>query len=44
MELRKNQKDVYICGLYRGLLYAKEVRLSGETPIEIEDDISDEVF
>ena len=44
MDLRQTQMDVYIGGLYRGLQYAKEVRLSAETPIEIEDDSSDEVF
>ena len=44
MDLRQSQMDGYIGGLYRGLQYAKEVRLCAETPIEIEDDISDEVF
>ena len=44
MDLRQCQMDGYIHGLYRGLQYAKEVRLSAETPIEIEDDSSDEVF
>ena len=44
MDLRQSQMDGYIGGLYRGLQYAKEVRLSAETPIEIEDDSYDEVF
>ncbi len=44
MDLRQSQMDVYIGGLSRGLQYAKEVRLSAETPIEIQDESSDEVF